>query len=94
VEKAKALNEFFASIFTSSQASYASCDPELLSEDPGSKIPPSIRAEQVREHLIELNIPLCLAFVRPHLECCIQAWGPQHMKDMDSWNRSRGGPPR
>lgn len=47
MEKTAVLNKFFTSVFMVSQASHVSCVPELLSRGRGSKIPPSVRADQV-----------------------------------------------
>jgi len=32
-------------------------------------------------------VPLCSALMRPHLQNCIQVWGPQHRKDVELLER-------
>jgi len=41
----------------------------------------------------EVILALCFALVRPHLESCIQLWGPQPQKVMDHKDDLRAGTP-
>jgi len=35
------------------------------------------------------GLSLCCALMRPQLQCCIQAWGPQHRRDVGLWERGQ-----
>ncbi|KAK4824707.1 hypothetical protein QYF61_017933 [Mycteria americana] len=55
-EKAEVLNNFFVSVFTNSLSSHTSRVDGPEGRDWGSKVPPSVREDHVRDHLRNLNI--------------------------------------
>lgn len=56
MEKAEVLHEFFASIVAGSQDSQISYISEPLGRKWGSKLPPTVRAEQIRDCLTRLSV--------------------------------------
>jgi len=77
--------EFFASIFSGSQASQYSCVPEPLGGQ-GSKIHLTVRAEQVLDHLMRMNIYKSIRpnDMYPRLQMSWLIWftshSPSHLK--------------
>ena len=55
MEKAEVLSNFFASVFTASQAPHFSQVPEPVGSVWGSRVPPTVSKEQVQDHLLKLN---------------------------------------
>jgi len=65
-EKAEVLNHFFASVFTGNLSSRPSPVDGLQNGDHRGKAPPTVREEQVHDHLRNLNIHKCMGPDKMH----------------------------
>jgi len=57
-EKAEGLHNLSASVFTGSLSSHTSQVDGQQDGDWGSKVPPAVRADRVRDHLRNLNVQM------------------------------------
>mgnify|MGYP001857247325 CR=1 FL=1 len=63
----------------------------VLADQKGNYTPAWIK-RNLSIRMGDITVPLCSTLMRPHLEYCIQVWGPQHKKAWSCRRRSIGGP--